>query len=95
MKRYVVRLRAAAERDLEALDDRTARAGSERVARNSLARLRAHLAGLDIAPERGTPLRDGGVRSALERRATVLFRVRGDEVLILRALARGRRAPTE
>ena len=95
MKTYIVRLRPGAELDLQAIDDWIASSESEAAANIYLPRLRAHLVGFDIAPHRGTRLRSGLRRVGFERRATILFRVRGDEVLILRVLARGRRTPVE
>ena len=95
MKSFTVRIRPSAERDLQSIDDWIAGAQSEAAASAYLARIRAHLAGFDLAPERGTRLRDGRRRIGFERRATILFRIRGDEVLILRVLARGRPIPTE
>lgn len=95
MKTYVVRLRPSAEFDLQAIDDWVASSESEAAATTYLARIRTHLAGFELAPARGTRLRGGRRRVGFERRVTILFRIRGDEVLILRVFARGRRAPVE
>ena len=93
MKRYKVRLRPSAERDLEAIFDWIAAAESVAVVRPYLARLRAFLAGFDLLPERGTRLRDGRRRIGFERRCTILFRVREHDVLIQRVFGGGRETP--
>lgn len=95
MRTHVVRLQPSAERDLKSIDDWFSGSESEGAAATYLARIRAHLAGFDTAPARGTRLRGGRRRVGFERRVTILFRIRGDEVLIERVFARGRRSPTE
>ncbi len=81
--------------DLRAIADRITDLENLPTAEAYVDRLSAFLAGFDIAPQCGTRLRDGRRRIGFQRRAAILFRVRGDEVLILRVLARGRRTPVE
>ena len=95
MKTYVVRLEPGAREDLRAIGDWITDAVSFALAEAYVDLLRAHLAGFNIAPARGTRLRDGRRQVGFERRVTILFRIRGDAGLIERVFARGRRSPTE
>lgn len=81
-----------AEDDLSAIYDRIADASSERVALAYVERVRTHLAGFDLAAERGSLRRDirPHVRSVgFERRLTIAFTVIGSEVHILRIFYAG------
>lgn len=78
--------------DLDAIDDYIAR-DSPANAIAFVRRIRACCEGLATMPERGTRRDDlaPGVRTAgFERRVTIVFRIEGETVLILRILYGGR-----
>ena len=82
----------AAREDLFALYDRIAAATSPNVALAYGLRLRDHIAGFDLASERGTPRDDirRGLRTVgFEHRVTIAFRVQAERVLILRVFYGG------
>lgn len=90
---YSVHLLPEAEDDLVHLYRYIARHASPIIARHYINRIRLFLAGLSHFPERGT-VRDEiepGLRIVgFERRASIAFKVHGDEVVIVRILYAGR-----
>ncbi|MEQ8345141.1 MAG: type II toxin-antitoxin system RelE/ParE family toxin [Sneathiellaceae bacterium] len=93
MKRRRVAFRPLARADLIALYDFIADKSGPAVALGYVERLEAACLALAEFPERGTR-RDGirpGIRSiGFERRATILFQVRPEDVLIVRIAYAGR-----
>lgn len=87
MRTYEVRFRPLAEEDLFAVYRRIAQHGGRAVAASYIERLEAACRALANFPERGTrrdDIRPGLRTIGFERRATIVFRVLRDEVLIVR-----------
>jgi toxin ParE1/3/4 len=93
VKRYEVIFLAPAIDDLKALFIYIAKESTPETADRYLSRLESLCLSLRTLPNRGTriPGRVSGLRRmGFERRATILFRVSGKKVEILRILYRGR-----
>lgn len=93
MKRRIVEISEDARRDLFALYDWIAEAGSPTTALSYIERLENYCRGFDLASERGHLRKD--VRPDLrivgfERRVTIAFTVEEDRVIILRIFYGGR-----
>ena len=87
MKTYEVRFRPLAEADLFGLYDYIAEDAGQAVAGAYIERIEAACMALATFPERGTrrdDLRPGLRTIGFERRATIAFQVRRDDVLIVR-----------
>jgi len=93
MIRRAVVVAPDAQRDLLSLYDHIADAASPAVAATYLRRVQTHLAGFDLAAERGSlrsDLRPGLRTIGFERRLTIAFSVSEDQVTILRVFNGGR-----
>lgn len=94
---YRVRVAAAAERDLDEVYDYIAREASPARANKVFERLREQVHGLAVAPERGSWPREllalgiRDFRQLLVRPWRVIYRVEGDQVVVL-LIADGRRS---
>jgi toxin ParE1/3/4 len=87
MKKYEVSFRPRAEADLFGLYQYIAEAAGTAVAGGYIARIEAACLALATFPERGTrrdDLRPGLRTIGFERRATIAFQVKQDEVVIIR-----------
>jgi toxin ParE1/3/4 len=93
MKKYEISFRPVARDDLISLYNYIADRAGLQVAESYVARIEEACASLEHSPLRG-PRRDDihpGLRSiGFERRATILFRVRGTKVVIVRIFYGGR-----
>jgi toxin ParE1/3/4 len=84
---HTVRFRPAAEADLFNLYDYIAREAGREVAGGYIERIEAACLALEHFPRRGTrrdDIRPGLRTMGFERRATIVFRVQDEEVLIVR-----------
>jgi toxin ParE1/3/4 len=87
MRKFEVRFRPLAEADLFALYDYIAQQAGHTVAGGYIDRIEATCLALESFPERGTRRDDihPGIRTVgFERRATIVFRVMENEVVIVR-----------
>ena len=92
MKKYEVSLRPLAEADLLRLYDYVAEASGPAVAGGYIDRIEAACMALEAFPERGTrrdDIRPGLRVIGFERRATIVFQVLEDEVIIVRVFYGG------
>lgn len=93
MKTYKVVFRPMAEEDLLGLYDYIAERAGRKIAGDYIGRIEAACLSLRNAPLRGTPRDDikPGMRIiGFERRAVIIFRVAGPEVVIVRIFYGGR-----
>lgn len=94
---YRVRLLPEAEADLLSLYSHICAEASPELARAYLLRIRRHLAGFDVFPERGMrrdEIRPGLRLVGFERRITLAFIIEGDLVVFTNILYAGRRLPS-
>src|SRR6266404_5665374 len=92
MKKYEVSFRPLAEADLLRLYDYIAEASGTAVAGGYIDRIEAACLALETLPERGTgrdDIRPGLRIIGFERRATIVFQVTEDEVIIVRVFYGG------
>lgn len=92
MKRHKVSFRPRAERDLFRLYEYIAGEGPAEVAGSFIQRIEEACMALEMFPERGTRRDDirPGIRiMGFERRATIVFRVRKADVVIVRIFYAG------
>ena len=93
MKKFRVSFRPHAATDLLHLYDHIAAEADTGIAGGYIDRIEAACLSLETFPERGTKRDDirHGIRTmGFERRATIVFRVQGREVVIVRILYGGR-----
>ncbi len=93
VRRFKVSFRPAAATDLTDLYDHILQQAGREVAGGYIDRIEAFCLGLEISPERGTRrdhIRPGLRTIGFARRATIVFMVGQDEVVIVRVFHGGR-----